>query len=646
MAYEEYLKAQKMGLKAFKSATSKGQYPYLPVLDEILSHADIDGEVNLGIINIPLNHVVGTSTAGRTQAFANNFMPLLDFKSEFGGKWSRLLDYQIEEGIHDAIKVYEYMNRYYVVEGNKRVSVLKYLNSPTITAQVTRKVPRRTDDLDNQIYYEFMDFYKLTKINYLEFSKLGSYEKLLIAVGKNSNEEWTEDDRMDFSSFHVAFYKAFKEKGGNKLDITTGDALLFYLSLYPYEEAKDMLSNDIKANLDKIWSEIVLLGTQDSVELLMNPTEETNIVDSVLNKIKPTKKKKVAFVYDKHPSTSDWIYGHELGRLHLTEVMSDIIITQSFVTENTGDSAEAILENICKDGFDIIFTVTPKLIKASLKIAAAYPDVKILNCALNSSHNTVRTYYTRMYEAKFLTGMIAGAMCPNDKIGYIADYPIYGATANVNAFALGASMTNPRAQIYLTWSTVKDFDINNYYKENGINYISTQEMITPQANSRQYGLYVEQDNATKNLAMAIYHWGAFYEELINSILRGSWKIEESEVGESKALNYWWGLSAGVIDVICSGTLPIGTRKLVELVKHDISHGLFHPFTGPLTDQEGNLHCDDTEILKPEDIIKMDWLLNNVIGTIPTIDILQEEAQPVVELRGLDKTTDKGGTSVL
>ena len=85
---------------------------------------------------------------------------------------------------------------------------------------------------------------------------------------------------------------------------------------------------------------------------------------------------------------------------------------------------------------------------------------------------------------------------------------------------------------------------------------------------------------------------------------------------------------------------------MELVKHDITHGLFHPFTGPLTDQEGNIRCDDTDILRPEDIITMDWLVDNVIGTIPTIDVLHKDAQPVVELRGLDNTTEKGGTSVL
>lgn len=294
MAYEDYIKAQKMGLKAFKASTARGQYPYLPVLDEILSHADIEGEVYLGVMNIPLNQVVGTSNFGRTQAFASNFMPLLSYGSEFSSKWSHLVDAQIEEGIRDAVKVYEYMNKYYVVEGNKRVSVLKYFDSPTIAAEVTRKVPKKTDDLEIRIYYEFMDFYKLTKINYIQFSKLGSYPKLLEATGKNQTDTWTDDECMDFSSFHVAFYKAFKEKGGNKLtNITCGDALLFYLSLYPYEQAKEMLSSEIKTNLDKIWSEITLLGENDNVELLMQPTEETKIMNSVFNMIKPTKKKKL-----------------------------------------------------------------------------------------------------------------------------------------------------------------------------------------------------------------------------------------------------------------------------------------------------------------------------------------------------------------
>ena len=76
MSYVEYEKAQKLGLKAFKNAVSKGENEYLPVLDEILEGVDIVGEMSLGIVQIPLDRIVGTSNVGRTYAFANNFMPL------------------------------------------------------------------------------------------------------------------------------------------------------------------------------------------------------------------------------------------------------------------------------------------------------------------------------------------------------------------------------------------------------------------------------------------------------------------------------------------------------------------------------------------------------------------------------------------
>lgn len=82
-----------------------------------------------------------------------------------------LYDAQIEEGIHTPIKAYEFLNKYYVIEGNKRTSVLKYVDSPTIAAEVIRKVPRLTDDPEIQVYYEYMDFYRKTKISYVIFTK-------------------------------------------------------------------------------------------------------------------------------------------------------------------------------------------------------------------------------------------------------------------------------------------------------------------------------------------------------------------------------------------------------------------------------------------------------------------------------------------
>ena len=179
----EYQEALKLGKKEQKICLAQGRSPYLPVLDEILTHQDIQTEQNLGLVNVPLEHVVGTSTRGRTYAFAANFMPILEMGSEFSFKWANLADAQVSEGIRDPIVAYEFMNRFYVVEGNKRVSVLKYYKADSIPAIVTRKIPKLSDEYDVKLYYEFMKFNEATDLNTVEFTRLGKAEQLLTHVG-------------------------------------------------------------------------------------------------------------------------------------------------------------------------------------------------------------------------------------------------------------------------------------------------------------------------------------------------------------------------------------------------------------------------------------------------------------------------------
>lgn len=646
MAYKDYMKALKLGEKAYKDSIDQGKSPYLPVLDEILTHADIEYEIPLGVSYIPLEQVVGTATRGRTTCFSSNFMPLMQYETEFGAKWASLYNSQLEEGIRDAVKVYEYMNKYYVLEGNKRVSVLKFLDCPIILADVVRKVPKKSDEPEIRIYYEYMDFYELTKISDILFSHTGRYAKLLSAVSETPDIAWTKEMQQDFSIFYGNFYKAFVSLGGPSLkQVTNGDALLFYLTLYPYDISKDASTEEIRSNLMKIWSDVVLMGDKDAVELLMDPEKGRGFISSMFNRIRPSRRKRIAFIYDKSPSCSNWNYGHELGRLHLQQTLKEAVETYAFVAPDPDEGAEKLLEDICAEGCDIIFAASPILIRACLKAAVAHPEVIILNCSLNSSCNTVRTYHARMYEAKFLTGMIAGSLCANDKIGYIADYPIYSAAASINAFSLGVKMVNPRAKVHLTWSTLKDFPNCHNFEGENIYYISDQDIVSPENENRNFGLYQKDGEGKTNLAMSVYNWGVFYEKLVKNILYGSWKSDE--VSENKAINYWWGLSAGVIDVLCSKHLPADTAKLIELMKKNIASGDFHPLSGPLIQQGGHVHYHASEVMKPEDIMRMDWLVDNVVGSIPTVDMLREEAQPVVMLRGLYAVTAKqGGSSFL
>lgn len=635
MSYIEYEKAQKAGLKAFKAAVSKGENEYLPVLDEILEDVDIVSEVSLGLIQIPLDRVVGTSNVGRTYAFSNNFMPILDYKTEFGAKWSNLCDSQIEEGIRDPIKVYEYMNKFYVIEGNKRVSVLKYFEAVTVSAFVTRKVPKLTDDLQVKIYYEFMDFYKLTEINYLWFSQAGCFKRILELTTDDLTAEWLEDQKKDFGSAHHNFNMALKSRGGDKLPLTSGDAFLIFIDIYGYNDIVNYTEAEMREKINLLWDEFLIESKGREIQLRMEPAKSgrKKLIDYF--GIPATKHVLVAFIFDKNPEESEWLYGHELGRLYLEEHYPDKIKTIKVHNLNSEEDAIIAMQDLIMMGVKIIFTTSSQQVSASLKVAVNYPDVIILNCSLNTSHNLIRTYYARLYEVKFLTGMIAGALSGNGKIGYLADYPIIGMPANINAFALGAKMINPYAKVYLEWTTVKGVSREaaiNTFKEKEVHYVSDQVMITPNAASRKFGLYSIDEDEPVSIAMPVYQWGVFYAKLIESIMSGGFRHDKT--GKNKAINYWWGLSAEVVDLICSNKVPEGTLRIVNIIKNMIIDNKFAPFTGVIKAKGEMLKNEDGADLSPEDIMKMNWLVENIEGDIPEIDELKDEAKSIVELKGI------------
>ena len=253
---EDYKNALKSGQRAYRACVARGQSPYLAVLDDILVNVNIVAQEPLGLVEIPAESIVGTKTSGRHTAFAPNFMPLLEPDTEFAGKWSNLCDAHLDEGIHTPIIAYEFLNKFYVQEGNKRVSVLKYFDAVRIAGTVTRLVPERNDSLENRIYYEFLDFYKLSKVNDVHFSRLGGYAKLQTLVCKASGESWTDDDRLSFSSFYTMFRQQFLALGGGGLNLTAGDAMLVYLSVYRYADACESTPSQMKQNLELSGNQI------------------------------------------------------------------------------------------------------------------------------------------------------------------------------------------------------------------------------------------------------------------------------------------------------------------------------------------------------------------------------------------------------
>lgn len=635
MAVEDYSAARKLAQKASRAAVSNGEYPYLPALDEFVTREDLCGEQPLGIIDIPLDKIAGTKTSGRKNSFANNFMPLLREGTEFAAKWSSLYDAQMDEGIRDPILAYEYMTRYYVQEGNKRVSVLKYVKAASITANVIRLLPKKTDDVESRIYYEYVDFYEASGICMIDFSTEGAYEELCSFYGKAWKQPWNEDERQQLRSDFSRFEQLFLGKGGQHLKMTAGDAYLVYLRVYGRKELPFRSNNDLKNEIERIGREFLTQTQKRSVKLLLEPTEQPNV--SLIRRIpflngSASRVLKVGFIYGKTPQTSAWTYAHELGRLHLEEVFGDQIQTSAYYDAEYQFSPTDVLEQAISDGNQIIFTTIPYLSAASLKAAVAHPEVKILNCSTNSTYSSIRTYYCRMYETKFLLGLIAGALSGEGRIGYIADYPICSTISNINAFALGVKMVHPKAKIQLTWSSLKGELQPEERLDSSIRYISDKDFIVPEHPSRRFGLYEREGGELNSIATTVCHWGRFYEQIIQGIRDDTWKAD-TNANKNRAINYWWGMSAGVAELICSDKIPAETRRLVSLMTEQIKSGQFKPFDTALTDNEGTLRQSAGAHMSHKEILKMDWLLDNVGGKIPAFDDLKEEALPLVMLQG-------------
>ena len=644
-AQEEYVKARKLGTKEYNKALSEGHYPYLPALDHMLEKRTTLNEIPVGTFNIPISLIVGTVTTGRQDSFARNFMPLLAPDTEFGTKWISLMEYQTEHGISDAIKVIEFMGKFYVLEGNKRVSVMRYLGQSVMLATVTRIMPPQADEDDKEvrIYNEFLKFFKCTNLYSITFTEEGSYQKLATIAGKDLEEPWDEDSIMDLRSAFTAFSQVYMTTGGKAYSsITPGDAFLVYLDMYKYESLKIPVQDEIKKNLSLIWKEIRIRANGNQIVFSEEPQLQKKnaipIIDNIMKKTYTEQNPlKVLFLYDGDATKSRWIHGHEEGRKDLEEVFPGVVKTLACDCKDTEEEFEESVEAAAEDGADLIITTSPVQMEFALKAAVKYPKIKFLNCSVHLSHGAVRTYYGRMYEAKFLLGMIAATMSKDHRIGYVSTYPICGNIANINAFAIGASMVDPEVKIHLTWSCLKEEYWREYVRDNHFSIVSGPDLIKPKNADNEYGLYtIGEDGTITNIAFPLWNWGKYYELIVQTILNDAWDAEVADAKDS-AINYWWGMTSGVIDIYQFDTVPYETLKLVSIMRKGLTSDVINPFEGELRSQTGVVQDALSPRLSNEQIINMNWLCDNVVGSIPSLDELTESARKTVLANGMPFT---------
>lgn len=626
-AMEEYQKALKRGLREVQQEGG-----VLLTLDEILTDRLSVSEVPLGTIEIPLNLVVGTYTALRSNSFSKSFMPLMPEDTEFANKWCSLYQSHLDEGIREPVICYEYLNRFYIQEGNKRVSVLNYTGALTVMAKVIRLLPQYDASKPEIVqYYEFLKFYEATKINAIWVTKPGGFAELLSFYEQFHPTGFDEEEKSRIFTNHIyyLFRKYFKEYGGDRLDITTGDAFLEYMRIYgiPDDSELELLQKQLKT----LIPELAEMG-HEKIDIQQElPTAEKRVMSafSPFAKIGSSKKQKVAFIYGGSKESSSWTFAHEMGRQHVAEVLGEQVETVA-VDNVTPEALYETLKSLAEEGVSIVFTTLPSFITPTLKAALEFPNIKFLNCSVNRSYKNVTTYYARIHEAHFLSGVIAGAMSKTGVVGYEAACPIPEHIASVNAFALGARMVLPDAEIHIAWTNQypEQAEATHALFAENCDIILHQNSLVAGV-GEEFGLFQRRGEREKSLALPVWDWGIIYESILKELLQGGAKAGQVAFsGKSKRISLWCGLDVGAVDLFYSkSVLPKGTQKLVEALKYSIVNG-YNVFTGPIYDQSGKMRIRSGRSAGVEQILKLDWFVEGIKEPLPEI---QEAEAPTLDM---------------
>ena len=384
--------------------------------------------------------------------------------------------------------------------------------------------------------------------------------------------------------------------------------------------------------LGALWGDVKASAGDESITVKTVPDgEEKKGVISKLISGAP-KHLDIAFICQGSSESSAWTRGHAEGAAYLEKALPGAVKVRTYFGADTPEKADALIDEAASDGADLIFTTTPPLLGAALKAAIRCPKIRFYNCSACQPLSSVTSYYCRTYEGKFITGVIAGALAENDLVGYIGSYPILGVPASINAFAMGVRMTNPRAKILLEWSCL-EYDCVKKLRERGARVISNRDIPVADANYLNhgyYGTFIADGGSLRPIASPMWMWGNLYEHIVRSVLGGNAEKKE------QAVNYWWGMDSGVIDVALSELVPPGVRELAGILTDRLKRGELDVFSSRLLAQDGSAISDGVTPLTSMEILKMDRLAESVEGRIPEYGELLPISRALVRELGLHR----------
>ncbi|MCP4689757.1 MAG: BMP family ABC transporter substrate-binding protein [Desulfobacterales bacterium] len=325
---------------------------------------------------------------------------------------------------------------------------------------------------------------------------------------------------------------------------------------------------------------------------------------------------KVGFVYVSPVGDAGWSYAHNKGRLDV-DAMEGVTTTYVESVKEGPDSGR-VIGNMARKGCDLIFATSFGYMDPMLKVAKKFENVTFMHCSGYKTSPNMGNYFGRMYQARYLSGMVAGAMTKKNILGYVAAFPIPEVIRGINAFTLGAQSVNPDVEVRVVWTKTwydpgTEKDAAKSLLDIGADVIAQhQDSPGPQEAAQEKGVYSIGYNSdmsafapAAHLTAPVWNWGPFYKEIINQVKNGSWK--------SEAL--WPGLDQGIVGLAPFGSMvPMDVRDKVTAKMEAIKSGKEKVFVGPVLDQAGNKKIADGVAASDGELLGMKWFVKGVIGT--------------------------------
>ena len=329
---------------------------------------------------------------------------------------------------------------------------------------------------------------------------------------------------------------------------------------------------------------------------------------------------KVGYVYVSPIGDAGWTFQHDLGRKQMEQALGSKVQTRFIESVPEGADAERVIRELAQSGHQVIFATSFGYMNYMERVSKQFPKVAFVHATGYKTGPNLGIYNARFYEARHLTGIVAGKMSKSNVLGYVAAFPIPEVLQGINAFTRGARSVNPNAEVRVIWVNSwydpgKERDAANTLIAQGADVVThhTDSTAVVQAAEEKgkfavgYHSDMSKYGPKAHLTAATHHWGAFYTKTINEAIAGTWKPG----------NLWGGFKDGMVSLApINPAVPADVRAMVAKLEGDLKAGTFHPFTGPVVDQDGKERAPAGKALSDDDLGKMDYYVQGVASRLP------------------------------